>query len=116
MSLGLIRGAGGVAALAHPSYDLQELTLRTLIAAGQGAIEVAGPRHRRLAEAPWRDRADRLGLVSIAGSDFQAAERPGRWLGLDHHPGAGPGAAPTDQILMVERLVSEGRRPPTPED
>jgi 3',5'-nucleoside bisphosphate phosphatase len=86
-AIGLIRGAGGVAALAHPPYDLRELTLRTLGAAGMGALEVAGPgidvrRGRR-----WRDWADDLGLVPIAGTDFHAADRPGRWLGAITTPG-----------------------------
>ena len=42
-AIGLIRGAGGVAGLAHPPYDLRAETLGQLAAAGLGAIEVAGP-------------------------------------------------------------------------
>ena len=33
---------------------------------------------RASGSAAW---ADRFGLVGIAGSDFHAADRPGRWVG-----------------------------------
>lgn len=80
-AIALIRGAGGVAGLAHPPYDLQEATLRILVEAGLGSIEVDGHgvdarRGKRL-----QDWADRHALIGIAGSDFHAADRPGRWLG-----------------------------------
>lgn len=42
-AIGLIQGAGGVAGLAHPPYDLQAVTIGELTAAGLGAIEVTGP-------------------------------------------------------------------------
>lgn len=86
-AIALIRGAGGVAGLAHPPYDLRERALRILADAGLGALEVAGhavdARHGRR----WRDWADRLGLVPIAGSDFHAHDRPGRWIGSITTPG-----------------------------
>jgi predicted metal-dependent phosphoesterase TrpH len=80
-AVALIQGAGGVAGLAHPPYDLRESALRVLAEGGLGAVEVAGPgvdnrRGRRL-----RAWADRLGLIPIAGSDFHAPDRPGRWVG-----------------------------------
>jgi 3',5'-nucleoside bisphosphate phosphatase len=79
--IALIRRAGGVAGLAHPPYDLRERELQLLVEAGLGSLEVDGPgisphRGRRL-----RAWADRLGLVPIAGSDFHAPDRPGRWVG-----------------------------------
>ena len=74
-------GAGGVAGLAHPSYDLRERTLRELTDGGLGAIEVAGPGVTPRLGRRWRGWADRLGLVPIAGSDFHAPDRPGRWVG-----------------------------------
>jgi predicted metal-dependent phosphoesterase TrpH len=87
-AIALIRGAGGVAGLAHPPYDLRERELQPLVAAGLRAIEVDGPgigppRGRR-----WRAWADRLGLVPIAGSDFHAPDRPGRWVGAITTPDA----------------------------
>lgn len=87
LAIALIRRAGGVAGLAHPPYDLRERTLRTLVDAGLGALEVAGPavdaRHGRR----WRDWAGRLDLIPIAGSDFHASDRPGRWIGSTTTPG-----------------------------
>jgi 3',5'-nucleoside bisphosphate phosphatase len=77
----LIDGAGGVAALAHPPHDFGESSIRVLADRGLRAIEVGGPGcsgslGRRLAAI-----ADRLGLIGIAGSDFHAPDRPGRWVG-----------------------------------
>ncbi len=80
-AIALIRGAGGVAALAHPRHDLRGEALEELAGAGLGAIEVAGPGLDARMGRLWRDRADRLGLVPIAGSDFHAQDRPGRWVG-----------------------------------
>jgi 3',5'-nucleoside bisphosphate phosphatase len=85
-AIGLIRGAGGVAGLAHPPYDLRERALRTLADAGLGAIEVAGPGINARLGRRFRDWAGPLDLVPIAGSDFHAADRPGRWLGAIRTP------------------------------
>jgi predicted metal-dependent phosphoesterase TrpH len=102
-AIALVRGAGGVAGLAHPPYDLRELTLRTLIDAGLGSLEVDGHgidarRGRRL-----RDWADRYLLVPIAGSDFHASDRPGRWIGSITTPG-----------VDLERLRERAVRPTPP--
>ena len=80
-AIGLIRGAGGVAALAHPPHDLREFQLQALTDQGLHAIEVDGPGFSRGKSQRFRSRADRFGLVGIAGSDFHAADRPGRWVG-----------------------------------
>ncbi len=80
-ALAIVREAGGVAALAHPPYDLGERPLGEMVSDGLGAIEVAGPgvaKSRRPRLMGW---ADRFGLVPVAGSDFHAPDRPGRWLG-----------------------------------
>jgi predicted metal-dependent phosphoesterase TrpH len=87
-AIALIRGAGGVAGLAHPRHDLREAGLRKLADAGLGAIEVAGPGIDSRRGIRWRDWSNRLGLVPIAGSDFHASDRPGRWLGSITTPGA----------------------------
>jgi predicted metal-dependent phosphoesterase TrpH len=80
-AIALLREAGGVAALAHPPYDLRERSLEVLCGKGLQAIEIAGPgapgsRRPRLQE--W---AKQFGLVPIAGSDFHVHDRPGRWIG-----------------------------------
>lgn len=86
-AIDLIRASGGVAGLAHPPYDLRECMLRTLVDGGLGALEVAGPGTDARRRRRWRDWADRLGLVPIAGSDFHAHDRPGRWIGSTTTPG-----------------------------
>ena len=87
-AIALIRGAGGVAGLAHPPYDLRACTLRELADAGLGAIEVGGPGVDARVGRRWRAWADELGLAPIAGSDFHAADRPGRWVGSVTTPDA----------------------------
>ena len=98
-AIGLIQGAGGVAGLAHPPYDLRWESLRDLVDAGLAAIEVDGPGIDRKLGRRWRDRAEELALVPIAGSDFHVSDRPGRWVGSITTPG-----------LDLERLRQ--RRPP----
>jgi predicted metal-dependent phosphoesterase TrpH len=80
-AIALIRGAGGVAGLAHPPYDLHQSTLREFAEAGLGAIEVGGPGTDARLSARWRGWADGLGLAAISGSDFHSPDRPGRWVG-----------------------------------
>ncbi len=89
----LIRRAGGVAALAHPPHDFGESAIRILTDSGLGAIEVDGPGRSRGLGRRLEAIADRLGLIGVAGSDFHAPDRPGRWVG----------AITTDQEVL-ERL------------
>jgi predicted metal-dependent phosphoesterase TrpH len=87
-AIALIRGAGGVAGLAHPPRDLKYADLAELAGGGLGAVEVDGPgigRAHRERFAAW---ADRLGLVPIAGTDFHAPDRPGAWVGAITTPDA----------------------------
>jgi predicted metal-dependent phosphoesterase TrpH len=77
----LIESAGGVAALAHPGAGLREVALRALIELGLHAIEVDGPGFSRNLSRRLQEQAIRLGLIGISGSDFHAADRPGRWVG-----------------------------------
>ena len=80
-AIALIEAAGGVSALAHPPASLREVTLRALIELGLRAIEVDGPGFSRSLSRRIQTQADRLGLIGIAGSDFHASDRPGRWVG-----------------------------------
>lgn len=113
-AIALIRGAGGVAGLAHPPRDLRESALAGLVEAGLGSIEVDGPgigagRSRRL-----RAWAERFGLVPVAGSDFHAPGRPGAWVGSIATPAAdlarlrGKAAAASVPLLATGRA---GDRP-----
>jgi 3',5'-nucleoside bisphosphate phosphatase len=77
----LIRAAGGVAGLAHPPYDLRSNTLRELVDAGLGSIEVNGPGIDARVGRRWRGWAIEMGLAPIAGTDFHSSDRPGRWVG-----------------------------------
>jgi predicted metal-dependent phosphoesterase TrpH len=77
----LVVGAGGVAALAHPPHDFGESAIRALADGGLQAIEVDGPGCSVSLGRRLRATADRLGLIGIAGSDFHAPDRPGRWVG-----------------------------------
>jgi predicted metal-dependent phosphoesterase TrpH len=87
-AIGLLNRAGGVAALAHPPFDLRADTLRQLATAGMGAIEVAGPGISNRLSRRFRDWAVQFALVPIAGSDFHAPDRPGRWVGAIATPQA----------------------------
>jgi 3',5'-nucleoside bisphosphate phosphatase len=80
-AIALIQAAGGVSALAHPSANLRELTLRALLERGLCAIEVDGPGFSRSLSRRLHAQAVRLGLIGVAGSDFHASDRPGRWVG-----------------------------------
>lgn len=80
-AIALIRGAGGVAGLAHPPFNLKHEALARLAGSGLGAIEVAGPGITNRLGRRFRDWAAELSLVPIAGSDFHAPDRPGRWVG-----------------------------------
>lgn len=77
----LIGGAGGVAALAHPPYDFGESSIRGLADRGLRAVEIEGPGCSRGLGRRLEAIAERLGLIGVAGSDFHAPDRPGRWVG-----------------------------------
>lgn len=98
-AVALTTAAGGVAALAHPPYNLREATLKMLVEGGLGAIEVAGPGINKNLGRRWRAWAEKLGLIPVAGSDFHAADRPGRRVG----------AAVTSDIDL-ERLRARANR------
>lgn len=87
-AIALARGAGGVAALAHPPYDMNLRWLEGLAGAGLGAVEVRGPGVPPGRSARLRGWAEALGLVPVAGSDFHAPDRPGRWVGAITTPEA----------------------------
>ena len=101
-AIALIVGAGGVAGLAHPPFNLRQSELAELAEGGLGAIEVAGPGIDRKCGLRWRGWADAIGLAPIAGSDFHAPDRPGRWVGAV--------ATPAEDLGRLRALVPQGAR------
>ena len=76
----LIEAAGGVSA--RPSAcEPTGSDPSSSIDLGLRAIEVDGPGFSRSLSRRLHAQADRLGLIGIAGSDFHAPDRPGRWVG-----------------------------------
>jgi predicted metal-dependent phosphoesterase TrpH len=80
-AIALVRGAGGVAAWAHPSYHCNEESLRGFKEAGLGAIEVAYPAHKASRERELRTLAARFELAVCGGSDCHGPEPAGRAVG-----------------------------------
>jgi predicted metal-dependent phosphoesterase TrpH len=89
----LIRGAGGVAVVAHPGLygrtdqGLDAATIEAMVGAGMAGIEADHPDHDDLTRARYRDLALALGLVITSGSDFHG-ERKALQLGESTTPRA----------------------------
>ena len=88
----LIRGAGGVAVLAHPSVHagaqaVPEPLIRTMAEAGLAALEVDHPDQPEHERARWRALAAELGLLTTGGSDDHGG-RSGYRLGVCRTPEA----------------------------
>lgn len=101
----LIRGAGGVAVLAHPSLHagaraVPEPVIRAMAAAGLAGLEVDHPDQPPADRARWRALAAELGLEPTGASDDHGA-LTGYRLGVFRTPEA-----------VVERLLA--RRSPAP--
>jgi predicted metal-dependent phosphoesterase TrpH len=77
----LIRQAGGVSSLAHPSPELVEEGFQLLAGFGLDAIEAEYPWGRRSRTAMLRDTAMRLGLAITGGSDCHGSSQPHRRIG-----------------------------------
>jgi predicted metal-dependent phosphoesterase TrpH len=74
----LIRGAGGVAVLAHPSIHagakaVPEPVIRAMAAAGMAGLEVDHPDQPEEDRAHWRALAAELGLETTGSSDCHGA-------------------------------------------
>ncbi len=82
----LIRGAGGVAVLAHPGLygrdgaGIAAATIEAMVAVGLAGIEADHPDHTPEQRAHYGDLARALGLLMTAGSDFHG-ERKQHQLG-----------------------------------
>jgi 3',5'-nucleoside bisphosphate phosphatase len=74
----LIRGAGGVVVLAHPSIHagaetVPESVIRAMAAAGMAGLEVDHPDQSEQDRAHWRELAGELGLETTGSSDCHGA-------------------------------------------
>jgi 3',5'-nucleoside bisphosphate phosphatase len=77
----LVRAAGGVASLAHPSPDLTATDFQTLAAMGLAALEVEYPWGRSSRTALLRAAAAALGLGITGGSDCHGSDPSHRRIG-----------------------------------
>jgi predicted metal-dependent phosphoesterase TrpH len=90
-AIGLIRRAGGLASLAHPStlgiYEPKRLCLvaKELQAMGLEGMEVFYPDHTKEMTVLYDEVAKRLGLLPTGGSDFHGDLRNGSDLGGGLH-------------------------------
>jgi 3',5'-nucleoside bisphosphate phosphatase len=83
----LLRGAGGVAVVAHPGLygnrraddpGLPDDVVEAMAAAGMAGIEAAHPDHTPAHRDRYTDLARALGLVVTAGSDYHGAAKENR--------------------------------------
>jgi len=81
-AIALVRGAGGVAAWAHPSYDCSREALIELRALGLNAVETEYPGFRRQRAGALRGLATSLGLAITGGSDCHGPENNRRAIGV----------------------------------
>ncbi len=80
-AIALVRGAGGVAGWAHPSYDCTREALAELARLGLGAVEAEYPSTRASRGRELRDLARALGLAVTGGSDCHGPDQPRRGVG-----------------------------------
>ena len=99
----LIRDAGGLAVVAHPTYiSNMESQLAALVPEGLFGMEVYYRRYTPEQVEELRRVAERLGLFPLGGSDYHAMDRPSE---------CEPGDIPLpDQV--VEAFVERGRGRP----
>jgi predicted metal-dependent phosphoesterase TrpH len=94
-AIALVRGAGGVAAWAHPAYDCTRESLTALRGLGLRAVEVDFPGVRRSRAQQLRAWAAALGLGATGGSDC-------------HGPGPrelGSGTVSSEELDALRQLV-----------
>jgi predicted metal-dependent phosphoesterase TrpH len=95
-AIALVRGAGGVAAWAHPSYDGTREVLAALRRLGLQAIEVEYPGFRPGRGRRLRAWAAELGLAVTGGSDCHGPDHPRRTVGV-----CGVTAAELDRLRQL---------------
>lgn len=97
----LIRGAGGVAVLAHPGLLCSERTVLALIERGVDGIECFHPKHSDAQADRYRRVATERGLLVTGGSDCHGKTQGSPTLGqvrIDH----------SYWNLLAERVIERG--------
>jgi predicted metal-dependent phosphoesterase TrpH len=95
-AIALVRGAGGVAGWAHPSYDCTREALAELRRLGLGAVEAEYPATRPARTRELRGWARELGLAVTGGSDCHGPDQPRRAVGA-----CGVSAAEVDALRTM---------------
>jgi predicted metal-dependent phosphoesterase TrpH len=80
-AIGLLRGAGGVAVLAHPYLIKNDALIPELVAHGLSGLEVYYPEHTQSTVNFYLQMARRLDLAVTGGSDFHGQLKPDVPLG-----------------------------------
>jgi len=80
-AIGVIRGAGGLAVLAHPAISGVEDLLPALAAAGLAGVEAYHADHTPSQRDRLAARATELGLLTTGGTDFHGPSAPNPNLG-----------------------------------
>ncbi len=83
----MIRAAGGLAVLAHPTFlylkpAAEEKFFERLVTAGLGGVETYYSRHNQEDTKHYLDMAKRYDLVPTGGSDFHGKTKPDVHLGI----------------------------------
>ncbi|MCS7048987.1 MAG: PHP domain-containing protein [Verrucomicrobiae bacterium] len=77
----LVRGAGGVAVLAHPGLNGVDGAIAVMREMGLAGLEVWHTKHTRAQAEHYRALAEQLGLVATGGSDCHGAVGGGPLIG-----------------------------------
>ncbi|HEY3414012.1 MAG TPA: PHP domain-containing protein [Armatimonadota bacterium] len=97
-AIATIRGAGGVAVVAHPVKIGDDTLIPALVESGLGGIEAYHPDHSDEDAARYCRMADQLGVVWTGGSDFHGNNE------------SRPLACRTVPYSQVEALLAETQR------
>ena len=80
-AIGLIKRAGGVAALAHPGLNRVDKHIAEMVEQGMEGLEVWHSRHSPTQIEQYRQMAERLDLIATGGSDCHGTVRGRALLG-----------------------------------
>lgn len=98
----IIRGAGGLAVLAHPGWGRHDALIPALVASGLDGIEVYYPDHTPALVAHYVALAQQHGLLVTGGTDFHGGDLATRVVvGSQYVP---------EEIVAPLRDAAKGRR------